>query len=119
MNKIILINFSGGDRPGLTSSLTQSLAAGNVRILDIGQAVVHDTLALAVLIEVPAGQEFTPLKKDLIVRAHDLDLKIKFTPIGEEAFLHWVESQGKFRFIVTMLGRQITAEQFARVAASV
>lgn len=119
MTKIILINFSGGDRPGLTTSLAESLAAHDVRILDIGQAVVHETLALAVLIEVPAGQEFTPLKKDLIVRAHELDLKIKFTSVSEQAFQHWVNSQGKFRFIVTVLGRQITAGQFASIAAAV
>jgi phosphoserine phosphatase len=119
MNKIILINFSGDDRPGLTSSLAAILAGCNVRILDIGQAVVHESLALAMLIEIPEGQEFTPLKKDLIVRAHELDLKIKFNPISEEAFKHWVRSQAKFRFIVTVLGRQITAEQFAAITAAV
>jgi len=119
MNKIILINFSGGDRPGLTSSLAAILATYDVRILDIGQAVVHETLTLAILIEVPSVREFTPLKKDLIVRAHELDLKIKLTPISEEAFQHWVGSQGKFRFIVTLLGRQITAEQFAGISAAV
>ena len=119
MNKIILINFSGDDRPGLTSSLAGILAGSKVRILDIGQAVVHDSLALAMLIEIPEGHEFTPLKKDLIVRAHELDLKIKFNPISEEAFKHWVRSQAKFRFIVTVLGRQITAEQFAAITAAV
>jgi phosphoserine phosphatase len=119
VNKIILINFSGGDRPGLTSSLAAILAGHDVRILDIGQAVVHETLTLAILIEVPSGREFTPLKKDLIVRAHELDLKIKLTPISEEAFQHWVGSQGKFRFIVTVLGREITAEQFSSISAAV
>ena len=119
MNKVILINFSGGDRPGLTSSLAEILAMHRVRILDIGQAVVHETLTLAILAEVPEGDEFTPLKKDLIVRAHDLDLKIKFTPISEEAFEHWVRSQGKFRFIVSVLGRTITAEHLAKVSASI
>ncbi|HEX7892946.1 MAG TPA: phosphoserine phosphatase SerB [Terriglobales bacterium] len=119
MNKIILINFSGDDRPGLTSSLAGILAGSKVRILDIGQAVVHDSLALAMLIEIPEGHEFTPLKKDLIVRAHELDLKIKFNPISEEAFKHWVRSQAKFRFIVTVIGRQITAEQFAAITAAV
>src|SRR5205823_7680804 len=97
MNRVVLINFSGGDRPGLTSSLAEILASYCVRILDIGQAVVHETLTLAILIEVPSGEEFTPLKKDLIVRAHELDLKIKFTPVSDEAFDHWVRSQGKFR----------------------
>jgi phosphoserine phosphatase len=119
MNRIILINFSGDDRPGLTSSVTGILAGYKVRMLDIGQAVVHEALALAMLIEVPDGQEFTPLKKDLIVRAHELDLKIKFSSISEDAFDHWVRSQAKFRFIVTVLGRHITAEQFASITAAV
>ena len=119
MNRIFLINFSGGDRAGLTSSLAAILAQHDARILDIGQAVVHETLTLAILIEVPEGREFTPLKKDLIVRAHELDLKIKVTPIGEQAFQHWVGAQGKFRFIVTVLGRQITAEQFAGISGAV
>ena len=119
MNKIILINISGDDRPGLTSSLATILAAYNVRILDIGQAVVHDALALGMLIEVPDGHDFTPLKKDLLVRAHDLDLKIKFNPVSAEAFDHWVRAQGKFRFIVTVLGREITAEQFASITEAV
>ncbi|HET8825105.1 MAG TPA: phosphoserine phosphatase SerB [Terriglobales bacterium] len=117
MNKIILINISGDDRPGLTSSLAKILAGYNVRILDIGQAVVHDALALGMLIEVP--NDFTPLKKDLLVRAHDLDLKIKFSPVSAEAFDHWVRAQGKFRFIVTVLGREITAEQFASITDAV
>ena len=119
MSKAILINFSGGDRPGQTSSLAESLANYRVRILDIGQAVVHETLALAVLVEVPAGVDFTPLKKDLIVRAHELDLKIKFTPVSEEAFNHWVQSQGKFRFVISVLGREITAEQLAKISAGI
>jgi phosphoserine phosphatase len=119
MTKIILINISGDDRPGLTSSLARILAGFNVRILDIGQAVVHDALALGMLIEVPDGGDFTPLKKDLLVRAHDLDLKIKFNPVSAEAFGHWVRAQGKFRFIVTVLGREITAEQFASITDAV
>src|SRR5882724_5745879 len=119
MNKVILINVSGGDRPGLTSSLTEALATCNVRVLDIGQAVVHETLALAILIEVPSGEEFTHLKKDLLVRAHDLDLKIQFTPVSKEAFEHWVRSQGKVRFIISILGRVITAEQLAKISAAI
>jgi len=119
MNRVILINFSGGDRPGLTSSLAAILGAYHVRILDIGQAVVHETLALAILVEVPPGEEFTPLKKDLIAKAHDLDLKIKFTPVSEEAFDHWVKSQGKFRFIISVLGRLISAEQLAKISGAI
>ena len=119
MSKIILINISGGDRPGLTSSLAEILAAHHARVFDIGQAVVHETLALAMLIEVPGNDEFTPLKKDLIVKAHELELKIKFTPVGEESFSHWVQSQAKFRFVISVLGRIITSEQLAKISAAI
>lgn len=119
MSKLILINISGDDKPGETNSLANILAQYDVRILDIGQAVVHETLALAILIEVPASKDFTPLKKDLIVQAHELDLQIRFTPITAEAFERWVETQGKHRFLITVLGRVITAEQLARVSAMI
>lgn len=119
MHKIILINLFGPDRPGLTSSLMAILASYRVRILDIGQAVVHETLALAILIEIPAHEDITPLKKDLVLRAHELDLKIKMTAVSEEAFHHWVRSQGKFRFVISVLGRQITAEQFSTISGAV
>jgi phosphoserine phosphatase len=119
MSKIVLINISGGDRPGLTSSLAQILASHKARVLDIGQAVVHETLALAMLIEVAGNDEFTPLKKDLIVKAHELELKLKLTPISEESFSHWVRSQGKFRFIISVLGRTITSQQLADVSAAI
>lgn len=119
MKKIVLINISGGDRPGLTSSLAETLATHRAHILDIGQAVVHETLALAMLIEVPGNDEFTPLKKDLIVKAHELELKIKLTAIGEESFDHWVQSQAKFRFAINVLGRTITAEQLAAISFAI
>src|SRR5437588_3562681 len=119
MNKIVLINISGGDRPGLTSSLAETLSAYQARILDIGQAVVHETLALDMLIQVPSNEEFTPLKNDLIVKAHDLELKIKFTPVSEESFNHWVRSQGKFRFVISAIGRTITSQQLASISAAI
>src|SRR5262249_47833840 len=119
MQKIFLINISGADRPGLTSSLMDGLAAHEVRVLDIGQAVVHENLALAILIELASEDAFASLKKELLVRAHDLELKIQFTSVSRQAFEHWVRSQGKFRFIVTILGRHIAAAQLARTSASI
>lgn len=119
MSKIVLINISGGDRPGLTSSFAEILSSYSARILDIGQAVVHETLALAMLIEVDGGKDFTTLKKDLIVKAHELDLKIKLAHVSEESFSHWVRSQGKFRFVISVLGRTITSQQLAEVSAAI
>jgi phosphoserine phosphatase len=119
MNETILIHFSGQDRPGITTSVTGILADYHACVLDIGQAVVHETLALGLLIEVAAGKPFTPLKNALIVRSHELDLKVRFTSIGPEALEHWIRSQGKDRFIINILGRAITAQHIARVTAIV
>jgi phosphoserine phosphatase len=68
---------------------------------------------------VPGSDEFTPLKKDLIVKAHELELKIKLTPVSDESFDHWVRSQGKFRFVITVLGRAITSEHLAAISLAI
>ncbi len=117
MREIILINVAGQDRPGVTASLMAILASFDVNVLDIGQAVIHDTLSLGMLVEVPASAESSPLLKDILFRAHELNLQVRFTPISAESYEHWVAGQGKARHIITVLARKITAEHVARVAA--
>ena len=119
MSDSILIHFSGKDKPGLSASLTGILAEHKICILDIGQAVVHEVLALGMLIEVPSGADFTPLRNALIVRSHELDLQVSFTPVSPQALDHWITSQARTQFIITVLGRAITAEQLWRVSAIV
>ena len=46
----MIINVSGEDKPGLTSSIPEILGRHNANILDIGQAVIHNTLSLGILI---------------------------------------------------------------------
>ncbi|NBC84270.1 MAG: phosphoserine phosphatase SerB [Bacteroidetes bacterium] len=113
--EIILLNVIGPDKPGLTSSLTQILAKYQVNILDIGQAVIHDHLSLGMLFEVSARAESSPVLKDLLFKAYELGLQIKFTPISIADYDNWVQAQGKGRYIITMLGRKLSAEQIARI----
>jgi phosphoserine phosphatase len=119
LKEIILINVAGQDRPGVTSSLTAILAQFDVNVLDIGQAVIHDTLSLGMLMEVPAAAESSSLLKDVLFRCHELGLQVRFTPISAESYDHWVTGQGKPRHIITVLARKITAEHIARVSATV
>lgn len=118
-SKAILLHFSGPDKPGLTAQLTGILATYNVAILDIGQAVVHEHLALGILIELPAGEDFTPLKGALQARATELELQARFRSIPREALQHWLHALGQRHFIVTLLGRAITASQLAQVSATI
>lgn len=116
MREIILINITGEDRPGLTAAITGVLAAGGAQILDIGQAVIHDTLSFGILVELPAGSDSNVLK-DVLFCAYKLDQQVRFTPISEQDYQVWVAGQGKTRHIVTLLTRRVTAEQLCRVSA--
>jgi len=115
MSEVVLINVTGQDRPGLTAQLTGVLADYDVPVLDIDQSVTHNSLALGLLIESPEDLKSCSLFKDLLFKAHELNLNIRFTPIDESDYEMWVKQQGQARHIVTLLGRQITARHLARV----
>jgi len=115
MKEIILLNISGEDKPGVTSAITNILAQFEINILDIGQAVIHDTLSLGILIEVPKAAESSPLLRDILFKAHELNMNIRFQPVEEDNYEHWVEGQGKSRHIITLLSRQLGSQHIARV----
>src|SRR5271156_2139361 len=117
MIETILIHFSGRDRPGLTTELTAILARYDACVLDIGQAVVHETLSLGLLVEIPRGESFRGLQDALVAKSRELRLQAAFTPIAKADLDDWISSQGKDQFIVTILGRAITADHLARVSA--
>ena len=116
MSEILLINVSGEDRKGLTSSLTGILADYGVNVLDIGQAVIHDTLSLGMLVEIPEAAEPSPVLKDLVFRAYELGVDLRFKPMPAGEYEQWVAHQESTRYIITLLGRHITAEQISRIA---
>jgi len=116
MHEVILITVSGRDQPGITAALTEVLADYEVNVLDIGQSVIHDTLALGLLVEMPQDAAGCAVFRDLLFAAHRLDLTIRFSPIGSADYEQWVAAQGQPRHIITLLGRKISARHLARVA---
>jgi len=112
---IFLINISGQDKPGLTSSLTSVLAEYGAKVLDIGQANIHDTLSLGILFEISSGKKSASVLKDLLFKAYELGIQAKFTPITQEDYEKWVNLQGKDRYIITILGEKLAAEQISEV----
>lgn len=117
MNETLLLQFSGRDRPGLTALLTALLAEYDACILDIGQAVVHQTLALGLLIEVPAGEGLVSMQDALVARSLELELQLRVTSVDRDNLQQWIASQGKDRFIITVLGRAISAQHLSLVSA--
>ena len=116
--EIILINISGSDRPGVTSALTEILAKHDAHILDIGQADIHHYLSLGILIRTDSRSS-GDIMKDLLFKAYELSVKIRFTPISVEAYEDLVGRQGKNRWIITVLGRRLSARHIALVTAEI
>lgn len=114
-SEIILLNINGEDKPGLTASLTEILARHEAFILDIGQSDIHRNLSLGILFRSKTNIS-GEIMKDLLFKAYEMDVNVRFTPISDEEYSNWVGLQGKNRYIITLLGRILTAKQIAAVS---
>lgn len=113
-DELILIRITGEDRPGLTASVTEILAKYNTTILDIGQADIHNTLSLGILFRTEE-KDSGFIMKELLFKASDLGVTVRFFPISTEEYNNWVKMQGKNRYILTLLGRKLSARQISTV----
>jgi len=112
--EIITVRISGPDRPGVTTALTEILGRYNATILDIGQANIHHSLSLAIIFEAETGKSGYILK-DLLFKADELGVNVGFSPLPKEEYSTWVNLQGKNRYTVTILGRELNAIQISLV----
>ncbi|HYI96259.1 MAG TPA: ACT domain-containing protein, partial [Bryobacteraceae bacterium] len=118
-SRVLLINITGHDKTGVTHSLTRVLAEFNARILDIGQAVIHDALTLGILVELTEDMRSCPVMTELLLRAHEVGVQVRFTAISAEEYQHWVEGSGKRRFLIAVLGPEISGTHLAAVSGIV
>ena len=119
MADILLITVSGEDQPGLTAAITAILAGHQVNVLDIGQAVIHATLSMGVLVEIPENCDRDGLSTALEGYAREHTMRLRINAVPSDSYTQWVEGQGRARYIITLLARKITADQLARVTAVV
>ena len=115
MEELLILRITGEDRPGLTASIMDILARYDVDIQDIGQADIHSTLSLGILIRV-AEQNSGYVMKELLFKANELGVNIRFQPVTIEEYEAWVSRQGKNRYILTALGRRLKAKQIEAVS---
>ena len=113
--ELILISISGKDRPGVTAALTGILGKYETDILDIGQADIHHNLSLGILFRTTSDLS-GEIMKELFFKANEIGVEIRYTPIPQEEYAEWVSMQGKHCYIITVLGRTITAKQISAVS---
>ena len=114
-SEIILINISGEDKPGMTNAITSILGKYNATILDIGQSGIHHNLALGILFRTLDNQHSGNMLKEILFKCSELNMNVRFKPVDEKNYEQWVARQGKSRFIVTVLGKVISAGQLSQV----
>ncbi|MBD5208861.1 MAG: phosphoserine phosphatase SerB [Bacteroidales bacterium] len=113
--ELILLKVSGPDRRGLTSALTEILARHDAEILDIGQADIHHSLAFGLLFKTNSKRS-GDIFKEILFKTSELQVQVQFQIVNEDDYREWVGMQGKNRYIITLLGRRITARQIAEVS---
>ena len=100
--EVILVNVSGQDKPGLMSLLMETLASYDAHILDIGQAVIHEDLALGLLVRVD-GNQAGAITEEIMFRANEAGSAIRISNVSDENYRLWLEASGKTRYILTLL----------------
>lgn len=115
LEELMILRITGEDRPGLTASVMEILTKYEAHIQDIGQADIHSTLSLGILIRV-AEKHSGQVMKELLFKASELNVNIKFYPITMEEYEAWVGRQGKNRFMLTVLGRRVEARQIWEIS---
>lgn len=116
--ELILINITGADKPGVTSAITEILAKYDAGIMDIGQADIHHALSLGFLVK--ANDDVSGnMMKELLFKATELNVQVRFTPISVDEYNNWVQRQGKNRWIITILGRKLSAKHISLIAAEI
>lgn len=115
MAEILLITISGHDQPGLTRAFANALAESGAIILDIGQAVIHDALALGLMVSVQDADRIKAVEEGVGRNAQQLGVTARVSPVSEQRYRDWVRKQHNRRFIVTLLSPRFSAAQLAAV----
>jgi len=115
-SEIILVNITGADKQGITTAMTKILGKHNAKILDIGQANIHHSLSMAIMFMSKNGDSGNILK-EMLFKANELNISIGFSTLTAEEYSDWVKVQGKHRYIIHILGRELQATQISSVTA--
>ena len=110
----VLISVSGRDRPGITAGLVGLIASMGATLLDIEQVVTRSLLSLSMIVRLGSGLNHQDLIKELLFKAHELGVQLKFDVLDEKEIQKQIEKEN---FVITCLGDEVNAEVIARLSA--
>ena len=115
MSQIYLLNITGPDRRGLSAELSSVFEQQDIRILDIGQSVIHNQVSLGMMVQLAENINPKEILAEFAETSARLGVDIHTTEIDEKSYAKWIEAQGQDRYILTLLAREVAAEEIARV----
>jgi len=118
-SEIILLSISGDDKPGVTTAITEIMGKYDATILDIGQADIHHTLSLGILFKTSDRTDSGNILKEVLFKCSELNVTPRFNPVSIDRYNNWVMRQGSERYIITILGKIITAKQLSKVTKTI
>lgn len=107
MQEIILFSFLGPDQAGQFTRLMQVLDTHQLKMLDVGQAVIHNQLTLGIFASSDNPTATALAMKDFLMLAQEINLTVRFKPISLEEYEQWSQSGGEARYIVTALAPEL------------
>lgn len=115
-HQIFLIQINGRDHQGLTKDISRILGEYDADVLDIGQSVIHNTLALGILVAIPKDKNIQGVMDELETYVSNAPVDVSWKSISDEKYQSWVDEQGKNRYIVTLLSRKMSARNLQAVS---
>ena len=115
MSQIYLLNISGPDRRGLSAELSSVFEQQDIRILDIGQSVIHDQVSLGMMVQLPENIDPNSILNKFSETSQRLGVHIRTTAVSSESYKDWIDAKGQDRYILTLLTREVSAEEIARI----
>ncbi|MEQ9460615.1 MAG: phosphoserine phosphatase SerB [Phycisphaeraceae bacterium] len=103
------LHITGPDHPGITAAITAAL--GDTRILDLNQAVIHQSVLLAMVVD---ADELTLKNLHRVVTS--LGMTLTATPLSDHDYNSWRAAEGKPRYILTLIARTLTADKVHAVS---
>ncbi len=116
---IVLLKLSGRDQGDATDALLRLLDVHGARVLDIGRTEIHSEASLGMLLQLAVEADAAALRADASLLARDTGVAITLDEISLAQYRDWAAAQGRPRYIVTLLARQLLARQLLAIQAVV
>ena len=105
----------------MCTQITAVLAENQASILDIGQAVIHDTLSLGLLISLNSNESSaTELIETVISEIESTlshsDIRLKYSQVSDKDYANWVAGHGQPKHVITLIARTLSAKSIASVS---